>query len=174
MQELTKTVRSLANGEAVGPYGVSPELFKITLIGDPVLRWRLPDIVVCNWRGGRCRSSGNMLSSWFSTDRRTGQCGKYRSISLVAHAGKILVKIIARRRSEYCEGVEILPEEQSGFQPNRSTTDIMLFVIFGLQQSARRKRIMLHVCFIGLAKAYDSVHRPSFGEYSLVLASHKI
>ena len=40
------------------------------------------------------------------------ECGNYRGISLVAHAGKILLKIIARRLSEYCERVGILPEEQ--------------------------------------------------------------
>ena len=44
------------------------------------------------------------------------ECGNYRrGISLVAHAGKILLKIIARRLGEYCECVEILPKEQSGF-----------------------------------------------------------
>ena len=35
MQELTDAIRSLANGKAVGPDGVSVELFKITLNGDP-------------------------------------------------------------------------------------------------------------------------------------------
>ena len=34
MQELTDTIRSLANGKAAGPDGVSAELFKITLNGD--------------------------------------------------------------------------------------------------------------------------------------------
>ena len=43
------------------------------------------------------------------------ECGNYRGISLVAHAGKILLKTIARCLSEYCERVGILPEEQSGF-----------------------------------------------------------
>ena len=56
------------------------------------------------------------------------ECGNYRGISMVAHAGKILLKIIVRRLSEYCERVGILPEEQSGFRPSRSTTDI-IFVI---------------------------------------------
>ena len=46
MQELTDAIRSLANGKAVGPDGVSVELFKITLNGDPALRRRLLDIVV--------------------------------------------------------------------------------------------------------------------------------
>ena len=48
------------------------------------------------------------------------ECGNYRGISQVAHAGKILLKIIARRLSEYCERAGILPEEQSGFRPNHS------------------------------------------------------
>ena len=42
-------------------------------------------------------------------------CGNYRGVSLVAHAGEILLKIIARHLIEYCERVRILPEEQSGF-----------------------------------------------------------
>ena len=67
------------------------------------------------------------------------ECGNYRGILLVAHAGKILLKIIARRLSEYCERVGILPEEQSGVRPNRSTTD-MVFVSIRLQELARKKR----------------------------------
>ena len=86
------------------------------------------------------------------------ECGNYTGISLVAHAAKILLKIIARRLSEYCERVGILPEEQSGFRPNRSTTD-MMFEIRRLQELARKKRIPLYVCFIDLTKAYESVDR---------------
>ena len=77
--------------------------------------------------GARCRTSGNMPSSCMVLHKKKDrtECGNYRDISLVAHAGKILLKIIARRPSEYCERVGILPEEQSGFRPNRSTTDMM-------------------------------------------------
>ena len=84
--------------------------------------------------------------------------GNFRGISLVAHAGKILLKIIARRLSDYCERLGILPEEQSGFRPNRSTIG-MMFVIRRLQELAGKKRIPLYVRFIDLTKAYDSVDR---------------
>ena len=60
MQELTDAIRSLANGKAVGPNGVSVELFRITLNGDPALRKLLDSI-------SRCRSSGKMPSSWYFT-----------------------------------------------------------------------------------------------------------
>ena len=128
MQELTDAILSLANGKAVGPDGVSVELFKITFNGDPALRRRLLDIVVRIGRGARCRGSGNMPSPWYSTKKDRTECGNYRGISPVAHAGKIVLKIIARRLSEYCERARILPEEQSSFRPNRSTID-MMFVI---------------------------------------------
>ena len=140
MQELKDAIRSLANGKAVGPDGVSVELFKITLNGDPALRRRLLDIVVRIWGGG-----GEVPQQWKDAtimvlhkkkDRK--ECGNYRGISLVVHADKILLKIITRRLSKYCERVVILPEEQSGFRPNRSTTD-MMFAIRRLQELARKK-----------------------------------
>ena len=46
MQELTDAIRSLANGKAVAPDGVSVELFKVTLNGNPALRRGKLDIVV--------------------------------------------------------------------------------------------------------------------------------
>ena len=67
MQELAGVICLLANGMAVEPDGISVELFKITHIGDPARRQRLLDIVVCMWRGGKCRSGGEMPSSWYST-----------------------------------------------------------------------------------------------------------
>ena len=69
----------------------------------------------------------------------------------MAHAGKMLLKIVARRLSAYCERMGILPEEQCGFRPNRSIID-MMFVIRRLQELARKKRIPLYVCFIDLTK----------------------
>ena len=159
MQELTNAIRSLANGKAVGPDGASVELFKITLNGDPALRRRLLDIVVRIWGGGEVLQQwkGAIIMALHKKKDRT-ECGNYRGISLVVHAGKILLKIIARRLSEYCERVGILPEEQSGFRSNRSTTN-MMFVICRLQELARKKRIPQYVCFIDLTEAYDYIYR---------------
>ena len=52
MQQLTGAVLSLANGKAVGTDGISVELFKIALNGEPALRWKLLDVVICIWKGG--------------------------------------------------------------------------------------------------------------------------
>ena len=101
------------------------------------------------------------------------ECGNYRGTLLVAHAGKILLKIIARRLSEYCERVGILPEEQSGFRPNRSTTD-MVFVIRRLQELVRKKRIRCTYALSTLPKRTNPLIEPSFRQHSPVLACHRI
>ena len=53
------------------------------------------------------------------------ECGNYRGNSLVAHAGKVLLKTIATRLGVYCEVRNLLPKEQCGFRLHRSTTDSM-------------------------------------------------
>ena len=60
--------------------------------------------------------------------------GNYRAISLVAHAGKALPKIVAIRLGAYYETKGVLPEEQCRLRPYRSTTD-MLFAVRRLQES---------------------------------------
>ena len=142
MEELTDAIRSLANGKAVGPDGVSVELFKISLNGDPALRRRLLEIVVRIWRRGEVpQQFNNAIIMVLHKNKDRTECGNYRGISLVVHAGKVLRKTIARRLSEYRERVGILPEEQSGLRPNRSTTD-MMFVIRRLQELVRKKQII--------------------------------
>ena len=116
-------------------------------------------MVVRIWRGGGVLQQwkGATITVLHRKKDRT-ECGNYRGISLVVHAGKILLEIIVRRPSEYRERVGVLPDEQSRFRPNRSTTD-MMFALHRLQELARKKQIPLYVCFIDLTKVYDFVDR---------------
>ena len=66
--------------------------------------------------------------------------------------------MVARRLSTYCEAKVLLPEEQCGFRPNRSTTD-MMFVVRRLQEIGRKAGVSLFMCFIDLQKAYGIVDR---------------
>ena len=87
MQELTDAICSLANGNAVGLDGVTVELFKITLNGDPALCRRLLDIVVRIWREG-----GGVPQQWkYATimvlhkKKDQAECGSYRDLAGSAH-----------------------------------------------------------------------------------------
>lgn len=78
-------------------------------------------------------------------------------MSLVKHVGKVLLKVVATSLSHYdCERGGILPEEQSGFHPRRSTLD-MLFVAQRLRELARKKCTTVFACFVDLKKAHHSV-----------------
>ena len=70
----------------------------------------------------------------------------------------MLLKIVAHCLSDYCEAHGILPDEQCGFRPERSTVD-MLFVVRQLQELALRRSIPLYMCFVDLHRAYDLVDR---------------
>ena len=70
----------------------------------------------------------------------------------MAHAGKVLLKIVASQLGDFCEEAGILPEEQCGFRPQRSTTD-MMFVVRRLQELGRTSNTSLEICFVDLAKA---------------------
>ena len=86
------------------------------------------------------------------------ECGNKRGISLVSHAGKVLLKVVSRRLSAYCEAKGLIPEEQCRFRPDRSTTD-MMFVVCRLQEIGRKAGVSLFMRFIDLQKAYDTVDR---------------
>ena len=81
-----------------------------------------------------------------------------RHFARVTHAGKVLLKVVARRLGAYCEAKGLLPEKQCGFRPDRSTTD-MIFVVHRLQEIGRKAGVSLFMCFIDLQKAYDAVDR---------------
>ena len=76
----------------------------------------------------------------------------------MAHAGEVLLKVIANRLSKGCKRENILPEEQCGFRPQRSTID-MIFVLGRLHLLAREESTLLYMCFVDLDNAYDRVHR---------------
>ena len=76
----------------------------------------------------------------------------------MAHACKVLLKIVANGHSDFCEKAGILPDEQCGFLPQSSTTDVTL-VVRRLQEPGRKSNTSLKICFIDLANVYNSVDR---------------
>ena len=48
-------------------------------------------------------------------------CQNYRTISLISHSSKVMLKVILKRLKPHAE--EIIDEEQAGFRAGRSTTE---------------------------------------------------
>ena len=150
----------MANRKAVGPDGLSAELLKVLADeGELNTLGKFHDIIVAVCGGGSVPQQWKdaTIKVLHKKKDRT-ECGNYRGISLVAHAGKVLLKVIAGRLGDCCERENILPEEQCGFRSQRSTVD-MMFVVRRLQELTRKKDTPLYMCFIDLTEAYDSVDR---------------
>ena len=81
-------------------------------------------------------------------------CGNYRGISLLSHAGKIMALIIQKRILNKTE--QILSESQAGFRSGRSTID-QLFTIRQIVEKYMERKRGLFICYIDFEKAFDSI-----------------
>ena len=160
VSETKNALRSMANGKAMGPDELPVELLKLGLSDSShEILLAFHDIIVAVWMTGEVPQEWKdaTIKVLHKKKDRT-ECSNYRGLSLVAHAGKVLLKIVVNRLGDFCEEAGILPEKQCGFRPQRSTTD-MMFVVRRRQELGRTSNTSLEICFIDLAKAYDSVDR---------------
>ena len=98
-------------------------------------------------------------STFYTTTKKDWtECGNCRGLSLGAHAGKVLLKVMANRLGRFCEESGIIFGEQCGFWTERSTAN-MVFVLRRLQELGRNRNSPIYIFFVYLAKAYDSVDR---------------
>ena len=145
-EEISTAMKAMANEKAVGPDGLPAELLKLGLQQDRTILLEFHRLTTLIWREGKVRQQWKdaVITVLHKKGDKT-ECGNYRGISLVSHPGKVLLKVVARRFSAYCEAKGLLLEEQCEFQPNCSTTD-MMFVVRKLQKKwAKGRSVSLHV-----------------------------
>jgi len=82
------------------------------------------------------------------------QCANYRTIALVSHASKILLRIILERIRVKTE--TDIADEQAGFRQGRGTRDQITNLRI-LMHKARKHQQLLHMCFVDFKKALDSI-----------------
>ena len=172
-EEIVTAMKTMANEKAVGPDGLPAELLKLGLQQDRTILLEFHRLTTLICREGKIpqQLKDAVITVLHKKGDKT-ECGNYRGISLVSHAGKVLLKVVPRRLSAYCEPKRLLPEEECGFRPNRSTTD-MMFVGRRLQEIGREARVSLSMCFIDFQKAYDTVDRTLLCKYSLASEYHR-
>ena len=97
-----------------------------------------------------------LLVNLYKNKGNASDCGNYRGIALLSVGGKVLTKAMANRLTSVLE--RILPEAQSGFRPNRGTSDAV-FILRQLQEKALEQQESIYMAFTDLTKAFDSVDR---------------
>lgn len=146
-------INSMPNRRAVGTDDLLVELVELEIDGHCDNIDFFHAIVVDKWQGEGVPKEWTYATIAGLHKKDGTKCGNYRGILLMAHAGIVVLNIIADRPSIYCEGEYILPEEQCGFKPQRSTID-KTFVVRGLRQLAQ-KNTPFYLCFGDHARAYD-------------------
>ena len=82
------------------------------------------------------------------------ECSNYRTIALISHASKIMLKILQARFQQYVN--RELPDVQAGFRKSRGTRD-QIANIHWIIEKAREFQKNIYFCFIDYAKAFDCV-----------------
>ena len=153
-EEVEKALNTLKNGKAAGPDGIPAELLKyggqpmVDVMHKLMLKIWEDDEIPEEW------GKAAVINLYKKGDPL--QCGNYRGLSLLVTARKCYTTIIKGRMNKKLE--EILGEEQAGFRPNRSTTD-MIYVLRQIAEKYREYARSLYCNFIDFTKAFDTIWR---------------
>ena len=96
-EEIATAMKAMANEKAVGPDGLPTEQ-------DRTIQLEFHRLTTLIWREGKVPQQWKdaVITVLLKKGNKT-ECGNYRGISLVSHAGKMLLKVVARRLGAYCE-----------------------------------------------------------------------
>ena len=104
-EEIATTMEAMANAKkAVGPNGLPAELLKLGLQQDRTILQELHRLTILIWRQGKVPQQWKyaVTTVLHKTGDKT-ECGNYRGISLVSHAGRLPgdSALTVRRRDYY-------------------------------------------------------------------------
>ena len=151
-EEVVEAIKTLKPGKAPGVDNITSEL--LIAGGDAVV-----DVLhsVCNhtWKTGEWPSK--WTRSLIITIPKKGnskKCENYRTISLISHASKVMLRIILNRLQPQAE--HIISEEQAGFRAGRSTVEQIFNLNILCQKYKQHNQDLYHI-FIDYKKAFDRV-----------------
>ena len=151
-EEVSAAIRKMKHGKAVGPDNIPIEVFAVLEdIGIDFLTKLLNSI----YDSGKIPK--DLAKSVFITLPKipgTMDCELYRTISLMSHLTKVLLRIImARMRKSLRPEISQL---QFGFVPDKSTRNA-IFTLSMLAERCIEMQKDLYLCFIDYSKAFDKV-----------------
>ena len=115
-EEIAIAMKAMSNTKAVGPDGLSAELLKLGLQLDRTILRELHRLTIRIWRQGKVPQQWkDAIITVLHKKGDKKKCGNYRGISLVSQAGKVLLKVVVRKLSAYCEAKGLLRRSSAGF-----------------------------------------------------------
>ena len=154
--EIKKVVKKLENGKARGWDNIPNEALK-----------NLPDemLHVITRLFNMIKSSGTMPHGWnrgrITLIHKRGQrevLGNYRPITVIISLSGLYSRVLNERLISVVEQHKLLGEIQNGFRKERCAADNS-FVLDTILWKARAAQKKVHLGFIDICKAYDTVNR---------------
>ena len=151
-EEVEVAVKYLKGGKSPGNDNIPAELIKN---GGEAMISALT--IICNkiWKTGEWPTP--WTKSMIITLPKKGNlqiCNNYRTISLISHPSKVMLKVLLNRLKPQAE--EIIAEEQAGFRTGRSTTEQIFNLRIICEKYLQHQQDLYHV-FIDFKKAFDRV-----------------
>lgn len=152
IDEVRKAIQLAKTGKAMGPDEIPTEMLK--LLDDDGLK-RLTELI------NNIYSTGVIPKEWLVSTfvtlpktKNARKCNEFRTISLMSHALKILLRIVHQRIYSKCE--QNITDTQFGFRNNMGTREA-LFGINVLLQRCKDVNKDVYLCFLDYNKAFDTV-----------------
>ena len=150
--EVKWALGGITTNKASGGDGIPAELFQI--LEDDAVKM-LHSICQQIWKTQQWPQDWKM--SVFIPIPKKGnakECSNYRTIALISHASKVMLKILQARLQQYMN-LE-LPDIQAGFRKGRGTRDQIAYISWIIEK-ARELQKNIYFCFLDYAKAFDYV-----------------
>ena len=101
-----------------------------------------------------------LIISIFKNKGNRASPGSYRPISLLSFVSKVFGRLVKKLLLSFCVEHKVIPDEQFGFLPGRSTIWQLLQILEEWQDALDRGRTV-HALLIDVEKAFDRVdHGP--------------
>ena len=146
--EVKWALESITTNKASGGDGIPVELFQI--VKDDTVKV-LHSICQQMWKTQQWKRS---VFIPIPKKANAKECTNYRTIVLISHASKVMLKILQARLQQYmnCE----LPDVHAGFRKSRGTR-VQIANVCGIIERAREFQKNIYFWFIDYAKAFDCV-----------------
>ena len=155
-EEVERAIRQLQNGKAEGVDRVPPEALKNST---PKFLKSLTDLfnlVKETGKAPECWKTGRVVL--LLKCRPCEELGNYRPLTIIVAVSGLFSRVLNQQLTGVVEKEGFLGEVQQGFRKTRAGSD-NLFVLNTIlwKSSAQRKKV--HLAFVDLKKAYDTVSR---------------
>ena len=151
-EEVEEAVKALKRGKSPGIDNIPGELVQA---GGEDMITVLTNICNRVWKSGKWPKSWTQsLIIALPKKGNLQQCNNYRTISLISHPSKILLRVILNRLTPQAE--QIIAEEQAGFRKGRSTIEQIFNLRILCEKHLQHQQNLFYV-FVDFKKAFDRV-----------------